>query len=282
VSIRLLFVRVMRRFNFRVFCWVFFGALALTTVLERLMPRVYESAGAIQLLRSGPRVFNEVESFLYELPLSEKLPASEDIELGNIVRRMSAEDRSALLRPYGYDSNASGAVVEKVLKDNFRITPKRLSLIVIISYRHPTPEVALKMADLFMEECLASHFRLREQEISRAVEELDIRCKRQALTVKEMEKELENAKTHQSLDDEAYERRLKINRELLANMSMRRKEQASELVTSPLRVVDHPVLPKADDYVRFPVIGFFRWRLALSASVGLLAALIIRRKTTVN
>jgi hypothetical protein len=273
----------MRRFSFRVFCWVFFGVLVVTTVWERVIPRVYESAGAIQLFRSDTRVLKNSESDSAESwpRPSETLPTAEGMELGNIVRRMSAEDRSALLRPYGYDSYASGAVVDKVLKDNFRITPKRLSLIVIISYRHPSREVALKMAALFMEECLARHFRLLKQEIAQEIAELDVRLGQQARVVEELGKKLENAKTHGSLDAEAYEHKLAVNRDILGNLRARKEMMSVESLTPPLRVVDHPVLPKTDDYVRFPVIGFFRWRLVLSASVGLLAALIIRRKTTV-
>lgn len=280
MNIRLLFDHVMRCFNFRIFCWVSLGVLAFTTVWERLLPRVYESASAIQFLRSDPQVLTCVQSNSYEVPLSGKIPVSEDIELENIVRRMSAEDRSALLRPYTDAADAGHEAVERVLRRNFRITPKRLSLLIIISYRHPSPEVALKMADLFMEECLARHFRLHEQETARRGEELDIRCRRQARVVEDLERQLENAKTHRSLDIEAYERSLAMNRELLGNLGTQKIRLISEPVTPPLRIVDRPVLAQADEYMRHPIIGFVRWRLVISALVGLLAALIIRRKAT--
>lgn len=282
MSIRRLFVRGLRRFNLRVFCWVFFGALALTTVWERLMPRVYESAGVLQFFRTDTQVFKNSESDSAESGprLNEILPAIENIDPKNIVRRMSAEDRSALLRPYGYAADAGGDIVENVLRRNFRITPKRLSLLVVISYRHPSPEVALKMADLFMEECLARHFRLREQEIVRTVEELNIRVGQQARVVEELEMRLKDAKTHSSSDIEAYERKLTVNRAIMGNLRARKEMMSDESLKSLLRVVDHPVLAKPDDYVRSPVIGLFRWRLAISIPVGLLAGFTFRRKTT--
>jgi len=150
---------------------VFVGVLTLTSIWAHLQPRVYEAAGGLQLHRKVQFRINS-ESDFDESGLSKKLPTTEEIELGNVVRRMSDEDRSALLRPYGYGADAGSEVVANVLRRNFRIMPKPLSRLAIILYRHPSPEVALKMADLFMEECLARHCRLREQEIKRMVEEM--------------------------------------------------------------------------------------------------------------
>ncbi|HSI09231.1 MAG TPA: hypothetical protein VK985_11660 [Rariglobus sp.] len=286
MSIRRLFVCGLRRFNLRVFCWVFVGALALTTVWERLMPRVYESAGVLQFLRTDPRVLinSESDSAEESSRLSEKLPATVEIEIGNIVQRMSGEDRAALLRPYGYDADVGGEMLENVLRRNLKITPNRLSLLLIVSYRHPSPEVALKMAGFFMEECVASHFRLLEQETAQRVEDLVLRMSRQARIVEELEKELESAKERLERE-EAYqnlERRLAVNRELLGNMRVRKEIMSGESLKPLLRVLDDPVLAKHADYVRSPVIGFCRWRLAISASVGLLAGFAFRRKMTAS
>jgi hypothetical protein len=286
VRIRLLFVHGMRRFNFRVFCWVFFGVLALTTVWERLLPRVYESAGVLQFLRTDPRVVIKRESDSVEASsrLSEKMPTTVEIEMGNIVRRMSGEDRAALLRPYGYDADVGGEMLENVLRRNSKITPNRISLLLIVSYRHPSPEVALKMAGFFMEECIASHFRLLEQETAQRVEDLGLRMSQQVRVVEELEKQLERVKERLN-HEEAYhnlERKIAVNRELLGNIRARKEIMSAESLKPLLRVLADPVLAKTDDYVRSPVIGFFRLRLAISASAGLLAALIIRPKSTAD
>ncbi|TSJ79075.1 hypothetical protein [Rariglobus hedericola] len=117
---------------------------------------------------------------------------------------------------------------------------------------------------------------MREQEIAQRVEELNIRVGQQARDVEE----LKNAKTHQPLDVEAYERRLALNREFLGNLKARQETMSAESLKPLLRVVDHPVLAKPDEYVRHSILGFVRWRLAISALAGLMAALIFRRKAT--
>lgn len=285
MSIRSLFVRGLRGFNFRVFCWVFFGTLALTTVWERLMPRIYESAGMIQFLRPDPQVLINSESASAEPSswLSERLPTTEEIELGNMVQRMSGEDRAALLRPYGYDADAGGEVVENILRRNLKMTFKRLSLLVIVSYRHPSPEVALKMADLLMEEFVARRFRLRGQEIVRMVEDLGVRLEQQTRVVENLEKEfagtqkrLGHASGEQLVEfQEAYqnsERRLAVNRELLSNMKVRKERMSTESPKPLLRVVDYPVLAKPDEYVRSPIMKVLRWRWGIAGVVGLMVA----------
>jgi len=78
------------------------------------------------------------------------------------------------------------------------------------------------------------------------------------------------------LDYEECKRRLLVNRELLGNIGMRRIKLSAEPADTLLIIVDRPVLPHRDQYVRTLLMKVLRWRWGIAAAVGLMAVGMMR------
>ena len=169
-----------------VFLVVFSSALVYTFS----QTKIYESYASVQVLRQDARVIQA------ETVVDSTVRTTEDLntlvkvlESGLIIKRVAdritGDELRQFMAPYEKGRWGDPLTPLEVLGYNRRITPLRLSLIVQISYRHPDPVIAAKIANMFVDEFLQWNARVRIDESMRAVEDLQIRAEQQRRRVEE-------------------------------------------------------------------------------------------------
>lgn len=285
--------RAIRRFDFRVFCWVFVGVLVLTTIWAHLEPRVYESAGVLQRLHTGPLVMvDDLKAAKMRTQLTEPIPTLDAIDLEAVVQRLTADDIAELLKQYGHGADAEAGLVTDLLRRNVAVVTLRSSFLFRMSYRHADPSVAFKVAEAFVDTWVADYTKVHASESVEYIAELkEMRDRRLEQLVRERD-ELASARvaSQKVIELAVSEQREAANAYLeQLNNSMRRSEEAirtiniifsersEEVQKLPLRVLDRPLLHHPDQYVRTPIMKILRWRWGIAAVAGLLAVGMMRR-----
>ncbi|MDF3057520.1 MAG: ptk [Rariglobus sp.] len=171
-----------------VFLVVFSSALVYTFS----QTKIYQSVASVHILRSGPKVMNEVEQVV-----DETVRGTEDLNTvvevlssGSIIQkvaeRITGEDMRLFMAPYEKGKGSDPVTPLEVLGENRKVIPKRLSLVINVVYRHPDRQIAAKVANLFVDEFIAYSSRVRIDDSLKAVEELKIRAEQQERTVNDL------------------------------------------------------------------------------------------------
>lgn len=281
----------MRRFNYPVFFWVFAAVLAITTLWAHLLPRVYESTGVLQRIRIEPVIMvDDHNADKMRTRLTDSIPTSETIDWGAVVRRMTAADRAEMLKPYGYTADAGTPIITSVLKRNLRVTPLHMSFLFKISYRHPDPRLALLVSEIIVDEWMAHCARAHAVEVVEYLAELrEIRDAKMKRAISEREEITQALAALQKGPAGVVEARSEstntgLNADMLRNAEWLKSidvdfEKKTMLAHEmPLRILDRPVLADVDQYVHSPIMKILRWRLLISAMIGLLAAMLVERR----
>lgn len=151
----------------------------------------YDSVASVQIMRRDPTIMQVQAVVDNEIRSAEDLNTQVKIlESGAIVQkvsdRLSGDDLRRFLAPYEGEDGATAPVPAKILAKNRKIVPQRLSLLIQIQYRHPDPQVAAKIANLFVDEYITYNARIRIDESMKAVEELKSRADDQRKKVDEL------------------------------------------------------------------------------------------------
>lgn len=169
-----------------VFLVVFSSALVYTFS----QTKIYESYASVQVLRRDARVIetttvneNSVVSTEDLNTLVKVLESS--LIIKRVADRITGEELRQFMAPYEKGRWGDPLTPLEVLGYNRKITPLRLSLVVQVSYRHPDPVIAAKVANMFVDEFLQWNARVRIDESMRAVEDLQIRAEQQRKRVEE-------------------------------------------------------------------------------------------------
>lgn len=169
-----------------VFLVVFSSALVYTFS----QTKVYESYASVQVLRQEAVVYqaqNVVESDVRSVEdlntLVKVLESS--LIIKRVADRITGEDLRQFMAPYEKGRWGDPLTPLEVLGFNRAVTPLRLSLVVQVSYRHPDPVTAARIANMFVDEFLQWHARVRIDESMRALEDLQIRADQQQKRVSE-------------------------------------------------------------------------------------------------
>jgi len=86
-----------------------------------------------------------------------------------------------------YRKSADGPVTPNgILFKNRKVTPFRLSLVLAVQFTHPNPQIAAKVANLFVDEYISNNSHMRIDESMKAVDDLKIRADQQKLKVEEL------------------------------------------------------------------------------------------------
>ncbi len=169
-----------------VFLVVFSSALVYTFS----QTKIYESTASVQVLRQDPRVMQT------EAVVDTTVRSTEDLNtlvkvmesqliIDRVNQRITGEDLRQFMAPYEKGRWGDPLTPREVLGQNRRITPLRLSLVVTVSYRHPDPIIAARIANMFVDELIQWNSRVRIDDTIRGVEDLQIRVEQQRKRVQE-------------------------------------------------------------------------------------------------
>ncbi len=170
-----------------VFLIVFSSALVFTFSQTNL----YESTATVQIFRRDPTIMqvqavreNEIRS-AEDLNTQIKILESASI-VEKVAARLTGEDLKRFLAPYEKESGGEPVSAAAILASNRKIVPQRLTLIILVQFRHPDKVIAAKVANLFVDEFIGYNARLRIDESMKAVEDLNIRVEQQRKKVDEL------------------------------------------------------------------------------------------------
>lgn len=169
-----------------VFLVVFSSALVYTLS----QPKIYQSTATVQIFRRDPTIMQVQAVVDNEIRSAEDLNTQVKIlESGAIIQkvaeRLTGDDLRQFLAPYKKDG-ADELSVPRILADNRKVVPQRLTLILLVQYQHPDRAVAAKVANLFVDEFITYNARVRIDESMKAVEDLKVRVEQQRKKVDEL------------------------------------------------------------------------------------------------
>ncbi|GIL14593.1 MAG: chain-length determining protein [Chloroflexota bacterium] len=158
--------------------------------------KLFESVASVQIMRRDPTIMQVQAVVDNEIRSAEDLNTQVKIlESGAIIQkvadRLSGDDLRRFLAPYQSEDSAAVPVPAKILAANRKIVPQRLSLLIQVQYRHPDPQVAARIANLFVDEYITYNARVRIDESMKAVEELKTRADDQRKKVDELSVKLQ-------------------------------------------------------------------------------------------
>jgi capsular exopolysaccharide synthesis family protein len=182
-----------------VFLAVFLAGLVYTLSATKL----YTAAASIEILARDPVVMKVQEVRDSDLRGPEDLNTQVKIlESGTIVQkvaeRLSADETKALMAPYE-KGGGDPMVPEEVLSLNRKVLPVRMTRILQVAYTHADPDLAAKIANLFVEEFMDYNVRWRVDESMRAVEDLKVRAEEQSKKVEELGNNLQKYREQQNM-----------------------------------------------------------------------------------
>jgi capsular exopolysaccharide synthesis family protein len=169
---------------------VFLLTVLAAAVYTFMSTPIYEGSATVQVLKHGPqvmRVADVVESSVTsDTDYNTQVKVLQSVAIvQNVVNRLTPEELKQLTDPYKSRSGEPVSAVEIVYK-NRNILPQRLSLITVITYRHPNPKMAARVANLIASEYITYNSRLRIEESLKAVDELKDRADQQRKRVDEI------------------------------------------------------------------------------------------------
>ncbi len=217
-----------------VFLVVFSSALVYTFS----QTKIYESSASVQVLRQDPRVMQT------EAVVDTTIRSTEDLNtlvrvmesaliIERVNQRITGEDLRQFMAPYEKGRWGDPLTPREVLGANRRITPLRLSLVVAVSYRHPDPIIAARIANMFVDELIQWNSRVRIDDTIRGVEDLQIRVEQQRKRVDEQASAL--AEYRRKNDMVSLDQRRDIVTEKLKQLSLYVTQTGARLQESEIR-----------------------------------------------
>jgi succinoglycan biosynthesis transport protein ExoP len=183
-----------------VFLAVFLASLIYTLTATKR----YTSAATIEILARDPVVMKVQEVRASDLHGPEDLNTEVKIlESSTLVQkvaeRLTPAESKALTLPFEKDSSGDPVVPETVIAKNRKILPVRMTRVIQVVFTHPDPEMAARIANLFVEEFINYNVRWRVEESMKAVEDLKIRADQQAQKVQELGNNLQAYRERQNM-----------------------------------------------------------------------------------
>lgn len=219
-----------------VFLVVFSSALVYT--LSR--PKIYQSSASVQVFRRDPTIMqvqavmdNEIRS-AEDLNTQVKILESATI-VQKVAARLSGKELADFLAPYKSEADeAEPLTADVVLMRNRKIIPQRLTLIIVVQYQHTDPQVAAKIANMFVDEYINYNARVRIDESMKAVEDLKVRVEQQRKKVDELATNLQTYRAKSNLV--SLDERKDIVTEKLKALNMLVTQTTSRLADADVRL----------------------------------------------
>lgn len=172
----------------------FFIIFTATILYTFNVTEEYRSTASIQLLRDTPDILGETSPNIVDM----QIRGAEDFQtqitilesgalISAVAERIKDEDAVAFMAPYKDSFSLSGPMSkEEVLAKYRSINPKRLTWVAAVSYLHPDPVMAAKVANYFADEYINYNVKLNIETSMRAVEDLRVRAEHQREKVEEI------------------------------------------------------------------------------------------------
>lgn len=211
---------------FRDRIWIFLGlfiavAAGVFFVMMRAQP-LYKAQAMVQILRQEEsrtdfsKVSDETVRSTEDINTQIQLLSSLSI-IESVADRVDAEFKEDFLAPYrAIDQEEEDLSIIQILAENRKIAPARLSLIVSVEYSHPDPEVAARVANLFSQEMALYYSTMRNDAVTRAVQDLREQAEIQRRKVENIEKQLIDFK--EDLKTISFDQRLDIDQQEMVSL----------------------------------------------------------------
>jgi capsular exopolysaccharide synthesis family protein len=183
-----------------VFLAVFLASLIYTLTATKL----YTSAASIEILARDPVVMKvqEVRDNDIRGPedLNTEVKILESSSLAQkVAQRLTPDELKRLMLPYEKEGSGDPVVPETILYKYRKILPARMTRVIQVIYTNPDPDIAARVANLFVEEFINYNVRWRVDESLKAVEDLKIRAEQQAKKVQELGNSLQDYREKQNM-----------------------------------------------------------------------------------
>ena len=215
------------------FLVVFAGAAVYTYTLTP----VYQSSSTVEIFRRNPTVMQVQQVMDSEVRSVEDINTQVNILkstaiMQRVADKLTGDDLQRFLAPYEKKDRPTPSVL-RILELNREIIPQRLSLIVSLQYRHPNPEIAAKVANLFADEYITYSAHVRVDESLKAVVELEQRATEQRKKVDDIARALQAYREKNNLV--SLDQRKDISTETLKELNLRVAQGASTLQEAETR-----------------------------------------------
>ncbi len=213
---------------------VFLVVFSATMVYTFSRTKQYTAAATVEIMRRDAVVMkveevrdNDIRG-PEDLNTQVKLLESSAI-IEKVAERIVGPDAKAFMAPFEKGGSGDPVYPRELLEANRKIIPVRQTRMIAVTYTHPDPTVAAKVANLFVDEYVNYNARQRMAESMKAVEDLKNRADSQSKKVQELAINLQAVKERNnmvSLDQrkDIVTERLKALNLLLTQSSARMKD----------------------------------------------------------
>ncbi len=170
---------------------VFLVVCSASLVYTFSRTKQYTASATIEILRRDAVVMKVAEVRDSELRGPEDLNTQVKLLesyaiVEKVAERLVGEDAKAFMAPYDKGGSGDPIMPREIIGANRLITPIRQTRVLVVSYTHPNPVVAAKVANLFVDEFMTYNARQRMSESMKAVEDLKNRADTQSKKVQEI------------------------------------------------------------------------------------------------
>ncbi len=213
---------------------VFLVVLTATLVFTFSRTKQYTAGATVEILRRDAVVMKVEEVRDTELrgpeDLNTQIKLLESLAIvEKVSERLVGADAKAFMAPYDKGGSGDPITPREILGRNRKVVPVRQTRVIMVTYTHPDPAMAAKVANLFVDEFMTYNAKQRMDESMNAVENLKSRADTQRKKVQELGINLQAYKERNnmvSLDQrkDIVTERLKALNLLLTQSSARMKE----------------------------------------------------------
>lgn len=213
---------------------VFLIVVSATLVYTFSRTKEYTAFATIEILRRDAVVMKVEEVRDTELrgpeDLNTQVKLLESSAIAEkVAERLIGTDAKTFMAPYETGGSGDPILPQEILAKKRAILPQRQTRVIAISYTHPDPAMAAKVANLFVDEFMTYNAKQRMDESLKAVEDLKNRADTQRKKVQELGEVMQSYKVRNnmvSLDQrkDIVTERLKALNLLLTQSSARMKD----------------------------------------------------------
>jgi len=256
--------------------WIIVGillaVLVLTTLVTINQTELYTAYATVRILRQENTIVQ------YEDVVNTDLRTAEDFNtqvgifetktiVERVARRLKGDDLVRFREPYLDGKDPEEVEIGKILAENRKIIPKRLTWLVTVEYTHPDRELAAKVANLFAEEFILNNQIKNLDESMKAVEQLRKRAEAQRSKLEEIELQLQDYRElHNTV---SFEDRSDIETEKLRSLNLTGADAKSALFDAESRwklIQDYQEKGKAVEDLAFIAVSPLVQRLKAEIS----------------
>ncbi len=202
--------------------------------------KVFTAVTMVQLLRDDPSAMQQTAEELEPNQIRSIEDLNTQISLLNsakiiqgVERRLQEDERENFMDPYEDAISFTGALSPLEILGKYRkVVPQRMSLMIGISYTHPDPVIAARVANLFADEFINYNWKLNIDSSMKAVEDLRIRADQQKQRVEELELKLaEYRELNKAVSLDSEENIAIVQLSSLNEMKLKHKNDYDQLET---------------------------------------------------